>query len=373
MRWLLGFSILLCLLLAAGVLYQYAGGLRDRRRFLHRGRRVRIGNGQWLYLCERGTGGPTIVFEAGIGATSLNWYGLQQDLAGIARTVAYDRGGLGWSARWCTERTPSNVARELHEMLQAARIAPPYLMVGHSFGGLAVRQFAAEYPDEVSGVVLVDPMRPEEWPPLNEDARKLVDRGVRLLGIAVPLAWFGLARLIATSMLCRSGSIARTVSRSAGDGGEHVLDRLTSELNKMPREIWPVVAAHWSNPHFYRGMVAHLKAVPASVLEMENAAPIEDAPVMLLTPHSAEPLSADTLRRVGANTQQIIAHSSGHWIHLDEPELVRGAIQAMIEQNGLHTNTRMSAPAEIAVAVASDADEFLDGNAGVAAGFAAGA
>ena len=336
MRWLLGLFIFAFLLLAAGILYQYAGGLRDRRRFLHRGRRVKIGNGQWLYLCERGTAGPTIVFEAGIGATSLNWHRLQEDLGGAARTVTYDRGGLGWSSagRW-SQRTPSNAARELHEMLQAAQIRPPYLLVGHSFGGLLVRRFAAEYPGEVSGVVLVDPMRPEEWPPLNENARPELNRGIRLLSIAVPLAWIGLARLIATSLLCRSGRIARTVGRSAGDGGAHVLGRLTTALNKMPRESWPVVAAHWSNPHFYRGMVAHLKAVPAAVQEIQSAAPIEHAPVVLLTQHSAKPLSADSLRRIGAKTQQIIAHGSGHWIHLDEPDLVRNAILAMLEQANL--------------------------------------
>jgi pimeloyl-ACP methyl ester carboxylesterase len=335
MRWLL----VLCLLPAAGVLYQYAGGLRDRRRFLRRGRLVKIDNGQWLYLCERGSGGPTIVFEAGIGATSQNWHGLQEDMAGVARTVAYDRGGLGWSSagRW-SQRTPSNIARELHQMLRAARIDPPYLMVGHSFGGLVVRRFAAEYPEEVSGVVLVDPMRPEEWPPLNENARALLNRGIRLLGLGRPLAWLGVTRLLANSMLRRSGALARTVSRSAGGGGAHMLGRLTAELNKMPRETWPVIAAHWSNPHFYRGMVAHLKAIPAAVQEMQNAAPIEHAPVALLTPHSAGPLSADALLRIGAKTQQIIAHCSGHWVHLDEPELVRSAILAMMEQDSLRTN-----------------------------------
>ena len=114
-----------------------------------------------------------------------------------------------------------------------------------------------------------------------------------------------------------------------------MLGRLTDELNKMPRETWPVVAAHWSNPHFYRGMVAHLKAVPAAVQEMQNAAPVEHAPVVLLTPHSAKPLSSDALLRIGAKTQQIIAHGSGHWIHLDEPDLVRNAILAMLEQANL--------------------------------------
>jgi pimeloyl-ACP methyl ester carboxylesterase len=338
MRWLLGLFIFAFLLLAAGVLYQYAGGLRDRRRFLHRGRRVKIANGQWLYLCERGTVGPTIVFEAGIGATSLNWHRLQEALAEVARTVAYDRGGLGWSSgRCCTERTPSNIATELHQVLQAAQIEPPYLLVGHSFGGLVVRRFAAKYPNEVSGVVLVDPMRPEEWPPLNENARPELNRGIHLLGLGMPLAWIGLARLLATSLLRRSGTITRAVGRSTG-GGAHLLNRLTAELNKMPRETWSAVAAHWSNPHFYRGMVAHLKAVPTAVQEMQNAAPIEHAPVVLLTQHSAEPLSADALLRIGANTQQIIAHGSGHWVHLDEPELVRNAILTMMEKSNLRSN-----------------------------------
>jgi hypothetical protein len=164
-----------------------------------------------------------------------------------------------------------------------------------------------------------------------------LNRGIRLLGLGRPLAWVGLARLLAYSLLRRSGTLARTVGRSTG-GGAHVLGRLTGELNKMPRETWPVIAAHWSNPHFYRGMVAHLKAIPAAVQEMQNAAPIEHAPVALLTPHSAGPLSADALLRIGAKTQQIIAHGSGHWVHLDEPELVRSAILAMMEQDSPRTN-----------------------------------
>jgi pimeloyl-ACP methyl ester carboxylesterase len=298
-----------------------------------RGQRVQISGGRWLYLCERGRGVPTIVFEAGIGATSQNWHALQQDLALVARTVAYDRGGLGWSsAAWTSQRTPSNIAHELHKVLLAADIAPPYLLVGHSFGGLVMRRFATDYPSEVSGVVLVDPMRPEEWPPLQEGSRATLNRGIRLLSIVVPLAWFGLARLIATSMLRRSGRTARAVSRTAGDGGKHVLNRLTTELNKMPREIWPIVAAHWSNPHFYRGVVAHLEAVPATVLEMRDAAPIDQAPVTVITQSYSEPLSAEALRRIGAEAQQIIANDSGHWVHLDEPELVRDAIVAMLER-----------------------------------------
>jgi len=349
MQWLLLLPVLAIGLLCVGVLYQYAGGRRDRQRWMNSGRRVRIAGGQWLYLCERGSGPLTIVFEAGIGATSQNWHTLQEELAGAARTVAYDRGGLGWSsARWSSERTPSNIARELHQMLHSAHIAPPYLLVGHSFGGLVMRRFAADYPNEVSGVVLVDPMRPEEWPPLQEGSRATLSRGIRLLSIGEPLARIGLARLIATSMLCRSGRTARAVSRTAGNGGKHVLDRLTSELNKLPREIWPVVAAHWSNPHFYRGMVAHLGDVPATVVEMQDAAPIDHVPVTVLTQNSSEPLSADALRRIGTHAQQIIANNSGHWVHLDEPELVLDAIVAMLERSderGAYSSPLRSRPA----------------------------
>jgi len=335
MRWLVALAAAFCVVIAAGSLYPWLGGRRDRRRFLAQGRRVKIAGGQWLYLCERGSDGPAIVFEAGIGATSLNWHALQQDLSAVARTVAYDRDGLGWSAagRW-SERTPGNVARELHEMLHAAGIAPPYRMVGHSFGGVVVRRFAAEYPDEVSGVVLVDPMRPEEWPPLNEAARPELERGIRMLGLGVPLARIGVARLLATSLLRRSGRTARAISRVAGEGGAHVMGRLTAELDKLPREVWPAVAAHWSNPDFYRGMVAHLRAVPATVREMQSAAPIDHVPVTVLTQARIAPLPDEALRRIGAEAREIVAKRSGHWVHLDEPELVRDAIVAMIERQG---------------------------------------
>jgi pimeloyl-ACP methyl ester carboxylesterase len=339
MQWLFLLPGVASGLVCAGILYQYIGGRHDRQRWTSSGRRVQIAGGQWLYLCERGNGAPTIVFEAGIGATSQNWYALQNDLAGVTRTVTYDRGGLGWSSARCSsERTPSNIARELHQMLHSAGIAPPYLLVGHSFGGLVMRRFATDYPSEVSGVVLVDPMRPEEWPPLHEGSRETLSRGIRMLRLGAPLARLGFARLIATSFLRRSGTMARAISRTAGDGGKHVLHRLTTELNKMPREIWPIVAAHWSTPHFYRGMVAHLEAVPATVLEMQDAASIDHVPVTVLTQNSSDPLSAEALRRIGAEAQQIIANKSGHWVHLDEPELVRDAIVAMLARSGERRN-----------------------------------
>ena len=122
-------------------------------------------------------------------------------------------------------------------------------------------------------------------------------------------------------------------SEVTGNGGRHVLDRITCEVGKMPREVWPIVAAHWSRPSFYRGLAAHVSAVPATVSEMHDADRIHAVPVLLLTPGTAEPLSSEALGRIGPGTRQIIAKNSGHWVHLDEPELVVDAIRTMVEQS----------------------------------------
>lgn len=327
--------LLLPLLLVAGALYQSLGAFRDRRKYLGWGRLVDIGRGRKLYLQETGEeageDGPTVVFESGIGGTSQNWLALQQSISSFTRTAAYDRCGLGWSSDCVTERTPSNIARELRLLLREAGIPAPYILVGHSFGGLVVRRYAADYPSDVVGVVLVDAMRPEEWPPMNPKQQALVDRGIRLIGIGGLLARIGVARLVATSLLCRNGRISGAASRASGKGGLHVLDRITCEVGKMPRKIWPVVAAHWSSPGFYRGMGKHLEAVTATVREMQNAAPVEDLPVVLFTPATAPPLTPEALYDIGPLTRQVLARESGHWVHLDEPQLVIDAIRSMVE------------------------------------------
>jgi pimeloyl-ACP methyl ester carboxylesterase len=110
------------------------------------------------------------------------------------------------------------------------------------------------------------------------------------------------------------------------------MERIVCEVGKMPPEVRPVVAAHWSNPKYYRGLVAHLDALPATVTEMHGANPLQGVPVVLLTPANAEPLCAERLRRISPGARQVIAEQSGHWVHLDEPELVLDTIRAMVEQ-----------------------------------------
>jgi len=333
MQVLLWFFGLAAALIGVGFLYQWIGGHRDRIRFAGDGRWVTIGRRYKLFVLEKGSkrsSGPTVLFEAGIAATNLNWFHIQETVARFTGTASYDRGGLGWSSPCRTARTPGNIAAELHKMLQRAGIKPPYILVGHSFGGLVMRRFALLFPSEVVSVLLVDPMRCEEWPPLNPGRQAELDRGKKLSGFAIPIARFGLARLAVTSLLCRGGLIAQQLAGVAGNGGRHVLWRVTQEVGKMPSEVWPVVAAHWSRPGYYRGMRNHVAAVPDSVREMLATEPIHSIPVLVLTPGKSTPLSAESLDRIGDNVQQVIAEESAHWIHLDEPDLVIDSIREMV-------------------------------------------
>ena len=316
--------------LAAGVLYQWLGARRDRRLYTAEGRWISIRSGSELYILEKGSGGPTVVFESGIGATNLNWGAVQEAVSRFTHTVSYDRGGLGWSSAAMSPRTPGNLAAELHTMLDRAGFKPPYILVGHSFGGLVVRRYALLYPEHVAALVLVDPMRPEEWPPMNQDKQAALDRGIRLSSFAMPIARVGLARLAITSLICRSGRFSTFMAGAAGDGGLHVFGRIKEEVGKMPREAWPMVAAHWSRPGYYAGMADHVRAVPDTVREMRDCAPIVGIPVLLLTPITADPLSEADLNVIGNNVRQVIAQASAHWIHLDEPDLVIDLIRKCV-------------------------------------------
>ena len=317
-------------LILVGLFYQSFGARCDRRRLTGSGRWIEIGRGQNLFLVEKGVGRATVVFESGIAATHLNWCRIQSEVSVFAPTVSYDRAGLGWSSPCASPRTPSNIAAELHAMLGTAESRPPYVLVGHSFGGFVMRRFAALYPDEVASVVLVDPMRCEEWPPVDKTSQAIIDRGVRLARIAIPIARVGVARIAVTSLLCRSGRTSRWLTRTGGDGARQVMGRVRDEISKIAREVWPIIAAHWSRPAFYAGMRAHIEAVPGSVREMLVADPIRGAPVTVLTPDSSEPLSEQCLDSIGENVRQIIVPQSGHWVHLDQPLVVIEAIRAVV-------------------------------------------
>jgi len=173
----------LALLLAVGTVYQAIGTWQDRQRFPAPGRLVRV-NGRRMHIHVTGEGTPTVVFESGMGASSLSWTLVQPRVAQFTRAVSYDRAGHGWSDPARERRTAQQIAQELHVLLDAAGIPGPYVLVGHSFGGYVNRAFAHLYRNEFVGMVLVDSVHPAEWenPTLKE--LRMMEVGLRYAWIA---------------------------------------------------------------------------------------------------------------------------------------------------------------------------------------------
>ena len=123
------------------------------------GELIVVGGRQMHLLCQ-GQGSPAVILESGIPGTSLGWVSVMEDIASFARVCAYDRAGYGWSEAGPEPRTISNITRELRDLLRTARVDPPYVLAGHSFGGLVVQLYASRFPNEVAGMVLVDSAHP---------------------------------------------------------------------------------------------------------------------------------------------------------------------------------------------------------------------
>ena len=129
--------------------------------------------GQNLHIETLGESGPTVVFEAGLGTDTSTWRLVSASVAKFARVMLYDRAGLGQSMPFNTSAavTADHVATNLHNLLGAADIRPPYMLVGHSLGGLYVQMFTRKYPNEISGVVLLDSASTEAPSELKTRAR----------------------------------------------------------------------------------------------------------------------------------------------------------------------------------------------------------
>lgn len=123
---------------------------------------VTLPDGRRINWVCRGKSGPTVILEAGHAASSIAWIKVQSRLEGQVRACAYDRAGMGFSDPGPNPRDLAHLADDLKQALRAARLKPPYILVGHSLGGLAVRYYASLHPDEVAGLVLVDPSSPRQ-------------------------------------------------------------------------------------------------------------------------------------------------------------------------------------------------------------------
>jgi pimeloyl-ACP methyl ester carboxylesterase len=327
---LIAFSILAL----AGVIYQVAGRRNDRRAYPPPGRLFDV-DGTSFHLLEMGASGPSVVFEAGMAASSLGWGLVQPAVSRFARTASYDRAGLGWSGPARQPRELNQSVGELHALLRTAGIEAPYVLVGHSYGGLLVRAFAAAYPEEVAGLVLVDPVAVEEWAQPSDQSRRRLRRAVRLSRRGAWLANLGVVRFALAQLLSGGNRLPTFIGKLTSGGNESVASRLVGEVSKLPPESWPMVRAHWCNPKCFRSMAAHLEQLPASAGALAGLGPLPDVPVCVISAGSstaAERAERQALVNGVSCGEHILAEGTGHWIQLDRPEVVVDACRRMLDR-----------------------------------------
>ena len=298
----------------ASAAYQAAGEARDRRRRQPPGRLVDVGGYRLHILCA-GHGTPAVVIIPALGATVDDWREVQRRTAGETTVCVYDRAGLGYSDSPPRHRTARRMAEELHALLQGAGIAPPYVLAGHSLGGLVTRVFTRLYPEEVAGVALIDASHPDMQQRIPNTFLWHYPAGpllVAVLGRARPLGLRRLARDlglyegdgIGWSRQRRAGqgellalkAICRETSRMVGDLGDVPLAVVTA--NEMDPNLGPGSRTQRALSRFYRGWI---------VLQDEMVA-----------------LSADSTH--------VVAERGGHHLNHDNPELVAQAVTDLVRR-----------------------------------------
>jgi len=323
------------LVVLAGWVYQQLGTARDRRRHPAPGDLVEL-KGRSLHLLSMGEGSPAVVFESGLMSTVLSWGDIQAEIAKDARAVSYDRAGLGWSDPGPAPRDAGQIVNELHQLLEQARVSAPFILVGHSFGGLTTRLFAARYPEEVAGLVLIDPVVPVEWNPASEHNQKRIRTGAKILRRATVLSRLGAIRFV--SWLLRVGAkpladpLVRLMSKGAPKGDGTSSSPLFWNLPPGERAMAPVF---WVQPKFTETIASQLESLPRSAAQVVAAEDLKHVAVTIIsaanTParRKAEHIATAEMSSCG---KHLTARRSGHWVVTDEPDVVLQAIREMIER-----------------------------------------
>ena len=288
--------------------------VRDRRRYPAPGLLVHI-DGRQIHLQVRGadSDGPTVVLEAGMGSFSPNWYWVQEELAPVVRSVSYDRAGLGWSRRSRHPRDAKGIAMELRDALREAAIEPPYLLAGHSFGGLPVRAFADLYPELTAGLVLVDASHPDQWVRWpTPHANRILEVSQRVFGW---LGWLGVLRALNLSRGISAGLPARQAAE---------------------------LRAGAALPGFATTEAAQIRAWSVSREQLNAAAPLGALPLAVLTV-SEQPVGGKLLSALQRELAELTEDASF--------EIVQGASHESLIAN--RENARVVANTIVAVVAAA--------------------
>jgi pimeloyl-ACP methyl ester carboxylesterase len=299
------------------------------------GRLIDIG-GLRLHINCSGSGSPAVVMDSALGGSSVSWLLVQPDIAQLTRVCSYDRAGFGWSDPGPMPRTAGRVADELRVLLDRAGIPPPFVVVGHSFGGLVMEIFAARHRADVAGIVLVDPAHAEDW--VNPAAKEQVkiDRGLKLCRHGAAAARLGVARIVAALATIGAFDVARLIARISSRGHLSREDEgILAPIWRLPQDARKPLRRFWTEEKFYDALGSQIETISISAAETLEASAKGYGDIPLVTISSTDPgdyrlRQQDALARLSTRGRHIVATNSGHWIPLDEPATVIQAIKDVL-------------------------------------------
>lgn len=304
--WLGRVVVLIIGLAVVGAMYESVAETADAKAYPPPGELVDVG-GYRLHINCTGSGSPTVIVEAGHGDWSTTWGFVQDEVAKTTRVCTYDRAGMGWSEAGPLPRDAAQFAKELHALLQEANIPGPYVMVGHSLGGAAVRVFVHDYASEVNGVVLIDSMNPSQATQPHIVAQAQADPQSQPFSMEAVLARFGIARLIVK------------------------LPAYASRVPANEEAYYPL----YIRPQSLQTSTNELQGLPASLSQAAAVKTFGDLPLIVLTAKLNDlqgwPEWQSELLQLSSNSQHLFAENSSHTIQVDEPDAAVAAILKMVE------------------------------------------
>jgi pimeloyl-ACP methyl ester carboxylesterase len=301
--WLGASLVALVALMLMGFLYEPIAEAADAKAYPPPGQMVDVG-GYRLQINCTGQGSPTVVIESGWGDMSASWGWVQPEVAKTTRICTYDRAGMGWSESSPQPRTAREFAKELHTLLAKANEPGPYVLVGHSMGGYTMRVYAHDYPEEVAGLVLIDPQNlstadAATFNPAPKPGKNSLPSFMARIGVMRLLA----GQLGSIQDLPEGDKQAYTASAVSPRGVQTFTDegRGMSEGGAQARAV------------------TTLGALPLIVLSRGKDMDAESA------------ASQARYLQLSTDSQHLIADQSGHRIMIEQPDAAVAAIVKMVE------------------------------------------
>ena len=304
----LGASLTLLLgLMVMGYIYESVAEAADAKAYPPPGQLVDVG-GHRLHINCTGSGSPTVVIDAGLGDWSTGWGFVQPEVAKTTRVCTYDRAGWAWSEAGPLPRDAAQFAKELHILLKNANIPGPYIVVGHSLGGLTVRVFVHDYSLEVAGVVLIDSMTPQQFAQSPTEVQPQLNPQSRPFNPLVALGRLGIVRLLGKPLGILTDEVPNPEAYNA--------------LSVRPQNI--------------QAFIDDSRGMPAAGMQASAVKSFGNLPLIVLTARLNDipgwPVWQKELLQLSSNSQQLFAENSGHNIEFDEPDAAVAAILQMVQQ-----------------------------------------